>query len=343
MLYFVMHMILLLFVLSGVNTNGYVETRPYITWNDSVNFLGYNRGWLEFKTESINYGVQVALDLIIPYDTSAITYAVENINISRLALWIQNERARITIGKQSLYWGVARVFRPLDIFNRVNYFEPGYERSGSNALLGYFALGRLSSVRAIIMPRGDIEKTLTGARFGTNLFANDLGLTVMHESRQSLTIIGGEITGELVLGYWAEGSYTWEDTVDYSKITIGIDYTFPYAIYAMIEYFFDGSGVDDPIFYDYNEITQGGRQTLAQRYLYASLGLLRNPFLRPSVTSIINIDDGGTILIPQIDYAIFDNVEISVGSNITIGAEESEFRNITPYRGAVYVWAKVYF
>ena len=336
-------MLLLLPAFTEINATGYVETRPYITWNDSVNFLGYNRGWLEFKTESINYGAQIAFDIIIPYDTSTVAYAVENINISRLALWMQNEKARVTIGKQSLYWGVARVFRPLDIFNRVNYFEPGYERSGSNALLGYLALGRLSSVRAIIMPRGDIETTLTGTRLGTNLFANDLGITVMHESRQSLTIIGGEITGELVLGYWAEGSYTREDTIDYSKISIGIDYTFPYAIYAMIEYFFDGSGVDDPVFYDYNEIIQGRRQTLAQQYLYASLGLLRNPFLTPSISSITNIDDGGTILIPHINYAILDNVEISVGSNITIGAEESEFRNITPYRGAVYVWAKVYF
>jgi hypothetical protein len=338
-----MPMILLLFVLSGVNTNGYVETRPYIAWNDSVNFLGYNRGWLEFKTESVNYGAQIALDLIIPYDTSTVTYAVENTNISRLALWMQNERARITIGRQSLYWGVARVFRPLDIFNRVNYFEPGYERAGSNALLGYYSFGRLSSIRGIIMPRGDIERTLTGARIGTNLLANDLGFTVMHESHERRTIVGGEIAGEMIIGYWAEGSYTREDTVDYSKISVGIDYTFPYAIYAMIEYFFDGSGVDDPAFYDYNEIIQGKRQTLAQQYLYASLGLLRNPFLRFSTTSIINIDDGGTILIPQIDYAIFDNVEISLGLNITIGTEESEFRNITPYRGAAYIWTKIYF
>jgi hypothetical protein len=29
--------------------------------------------------------------------------------------------------------------------------------------------------------------------------------------------------------------------------------------------------------------------------------------------------------------------------NYTIGTDDSEFKNITPYRGAVYVWAKVYF
>ncbi|UCG29207.1 MAG: hypothetical protein JSV53_06695 [candidate division WOR-3 bacterium] len=339
-----MHIILLLLpVFVGINTSGYVETRPYLTWNDSTNVLGYNRGWLEFKTEDSNYGAQIVLDLVIPYDTTSVTFAVDNTNISRLALWLGNERTRIIVGKQSLYWGVARVFRPLDIFNNVNYFEPGYERPGTNALLGYYSFGRLSSLRGIVMPRGDIERTLTGARIGTNLLANDLGITVMHESFEHRTIVGGEITGELLLGYWAEASYTWHDTINYSKISIGIDYTFPLAIYSMVEYFFDGSGEDDPTLYDYTRIASGERQTLGQQYLYVSIGLLRNPFLRPSISSIINISDEGMILIPQVDYAIFDNVEIALGMNYAFGPDESEFRNITPYRGAVYVWAKVYF
>lgn len=336
-------MILLLFVLSGLSTSGYVETRPYLTWNDSTNIIGYNRGWLEFKTESSDYGAQVALDLIVPYDTTALSYAVDNIEISRLALWIGKEQARITIGKQSLYWGVARVFRPLDIFNAVNYLEPGYERPGSNALLGYYSFGRLHSFRGIAVTSGNIDNTLVGARLGTNLLANDLGFTVMHQANEKRTVIGGEIAGEMFLGYWGEASFTWDDTVDYSKTTLGIDYTFPLAIYAMVEYFFDGSGEDDPDLYDYSKIVSGERQTLAQQYLYLSIGLLRNPFLHPSVSTVINLTDGGLVLIPQVNYAIFDNVEIAVGSNYTIGKDESEFRNITPYHGAVYIWAKVYF
>lgn len=338
-----MHMILILLVISGLNANGYVETRPYLTWNDSTNILGYNRGWLEFMTESEEYGAQLALDLIVPYDTTSLAYVEGNTRISRLALWIGKEHSRIIVGKQSLYWGVARIFRPLDIFNRVNYFEPGYERAGSNALLGYYSFGRLSSIRGIAMPRGEIKKTLLGTRIGTNIFENDIGITVMHESYDKRTIVGGEIAGEILLGYWGEMSFTWDDTVDYSKISFGIDYTFPLTIYAMIEYFFDGSGEDDPEFYDYARVTSGERQTLAQQYLYVSAGLVQNPFLRPSVSSIINLIDGGVILIPHVQYAIFDNVEISTGLNYTIGAEDSEFRNITTHRGAAYIWVKVYF
>jgi len=332
-----------LIITTQIDVMGYVETRPYVTWNDSVSFTGYNRGWLEFKSESSNYGLQLAFDLIIPYDTTSLNFAVDNINVSRLALWLGREHTRIIVGKQSLYWGVGRVFRPLDIFNRVNYFEPGYERPGSNALLGYFSLGSLSNIRGIVTPRGDIKKTLTGIRIGTNVINNDIGFTAMHQSSERRTIIGGEIAGEMLMGYWAEVSFTWEETVDFSRISVGVDYTFPLMIYTMMEYYFDGSGEGDPVNYDYAKIASGERQTLAQQYLYASIGLLYNPFLRPSISTIINLDDRGFIMIPSLSYAVLENTELILGMNYAIGSSDSEFRNITQYRGAVYLWVKTYF
>lgn len=326
-----------------VDAGGYVETRPYVTWNDSTEFLGYNRGWLELKTEEAKYGAQIALDLIVPYDTSSLGYALDNVEVSRLAMWLGDDKARVVAGKQSLYWGVGRVFRPLDIFNRTNYFEPSYERAGTNALLGYLSLGDLTSVRGVIIPRGDIENTLGGMRTGTNLAGNDIGLTVMHHSSERRTIVGAEIAGELAVGYWGEIANNWHDTVDYSRISAGLDYTFPLAVYAMFEYFFDGSGESDPTYYDYTQIASGERQTLAQHYLYTSIGLLYNPFLRPSLSAITNLNDRGTIVIPQLSYGVFENAEITLGFNYALGSAESEFRNMVPYRGAVYVWARVYF
>lgn len=330
-------------VTAVIDVAGYVETRPHVTWNDSTVFHGYNRGWLEFKTGETGYGAQVAFDLIVPYDTSSPGYALDNIEVSRLAMWLGDERARIVVGKQSLYWGVGRVFRPLDIFNRTNYFEPSYERAGSNALLGYVSLGDLTSLRAVVMPHGAMEQTLLGARAGTNIAGNDIGATVMHRSSERLTVVGAEVTGEWAAGYWMEYAYTWHDTLNYSRISTGLDYTFPLAIYAMTEYFYDGSGASDPAYYDYAQFAAGERQTLARHYLYASIGLLYNPFLRPLVSSITNLVDGGTIVIPQISYGIFENAEITLGSSHQFGSSESEFMNILPYRGAVYVWARVYF
>jgi hypothetical protein len=334
---------LALMLVAQVDISGYVETRPYLAWGDSVNSFGTNRGWIEFKTAQMNYGAQAALDLTVPYDTTSLSYAENNIAISRLALWLGPETMRLVVGKQRLYWGVARIFKPLDIFNPVNYYEPGYERLGSNALLGYFALGNLTSIRTVVVPRYRIRQSIAGVRLGTNLLQNDIGLNVMHQRSPRKTIAGFEIAGELTVGYWGEFSYEWEDSIRYGKASVGVDYTFPFLLYTMVEYFFDESGERDEDAYDISQIADGTRMTLAQQYLYLSLGLAHNPFFRPVVNGIVNVDDGGVILIPQVSYAIFDNAEIVSGLNIFLGAETTEFKRIVPYNGQGYVWAKVYF
>lgn len=324
---------------------GYAETRPYLLVGDSAAFAGFNRGWVELKADGERYGAQIACELIVPYDTVFFTTIEEDISISRLALWLGPEVSRIIVGKQLLYWGVGRVFRPLDIFNAVNYFEPTYERTGSNALLGYVALGDLSSIRGIIQPRSKPEQSLYGVRLGTNVLKNDIGVSAMHRRSERMTLIGGEIAGELLVGYWCEYGYTTEDTIDYSKCTIGIDYTFPFMLYALVEYFFDGSGADDPADYDYSLVTSGLRTTLGQHYIYASMSTVPNPvdIFRPSLSALVNIEDRGCIFIPQITIVPYENTDVNVGMNIFLGPDESEFVNLVPYECAVYTWLKIYF
>ena len=337
--------IILLFLITQVDISGYVETRPYLFWGDSISLTGYNRGWLELKANGPDYGIQAAADLFVPYDTIAYSYIIEDLRIQRLALWLGPENSRIIAGKQHLYWGVGRVFRPLDIFNETNFLEPGYERSGYNALLCYLSLGSLSSFRGIIGPKEDFENSLYGLRIGSNIVKNDIGVTLIHRPSQRLTIFGGELTGEFFLGYWCEYSYVVDGTIDYSKLTLGVDYSLPLKLYIMSEFFFDGSGVSDPDNYDFTKILSGERATLAQHYLYLTLSTIPNPFavLQPSINSLINLDDRSFVIIPQLGLSLFENTQINIGVNYFIGSSETEFRNVVPYDGAAYMWVKVYF
>ncbi len=334
--------VVIISLVGQLNVSGYVESRPYLSWNDSVHVYGYNRGWLEFKTDGDNYGAQLAFDCTIPYDSTSLSQAIEKKTISRLCLWFGPENLRLTAGKQRLYWGVARIFRPLDVFNRINFFEPGYERPGSNALLGYLSLGSLTSIRGVYLPADNWQRSLYGLRVGSNIIKNDIGLTVMHKPLDKKTIVGGEIAGELAVGYWCELSYTWEDTSRFLKTAVGIDYTFPLMIYSMVEFFYDGSGEADPADYDFTKIVSGERTTLGQEYLYCTVGLVQNPFLRPSLSSIINLNDRGAIVIPNLSYSPFDNGELNVGLNFFLGPAQSEFKQLLPYTGQAYIWFRVY-
>ncbi|MEO0156407.1 MAG: hypothetical protein ABIL07_04770, partial [candidate division WOR-3 bacterium] len=136
---------------------------------------------------------------------------------------------------------------------------------------------------------------------------------------------------------------TREDTLNYFKTSIGIDYTFPFRVYGMLEFFYDQSGAVNPSDYEWQKLVTGERQTLAEEYLYLNLSLTHNPFYRPAISSIINFIDRGFILIPQFSYLMSDNVDLSYGVNLFFGPEYSEFKNITPYNGQCYIWLKIYF
>jgi len=324
---------------------GYAETRPYLLVGDSAAFAGFSRGWVELKADGDRYGAQIACELIAPYDTVFFATIEEDISISRLAMWLGPEVSRIIVGRQQLYWGVGRVFRPLDVFNPVNYFEPTYERPGSDALLGYVAFGDMTSFRGIIQPRNKLDQSLYGARLGMHILKNDISISALHRRADHMTLVGGDIAGELLVGYWGEYGYTKHDTLDYSTFTIGADYTFPFLLYVMAEYYFDGSGFGDPSDYDYSLITEGLRATLGRHYIYASVSTLPSPLevFRPSVSALVNIEDHGCILIPQVTIVPYENTDVTVGSNIFIGTNDSEFVNLIPYDYAVYTWLKIYF
>lgn len=341
-----MTLIVLLLTISSFDISGYVETRPYVLWGDSVRVSGYTRGWLEGKTGERTYGARIAFDAIVPYDTIAeVVNLPEMISISRCVAWIGPEHARLSIGKQRIDMGIARLFRPLDVFNRTNYFEPGYERSGITAVFAYYAIDRVSSIRGLYTPTYDWQHTTAGLSVRTTILHNDVGIVGIQNADESSTLIGGEIAGELLVGYWGEYAFVQDSIEDYSTFTIGMDYSFPFRLYAMVEFFFDGSGVDDPSLYDYSALLLGTRQTLAQQYLYCSISTIPLPFdvFRPSVSMLGNIIDNGIVLIPQVSVMPFENTDIAVGANIFIGSSECEFKNLMPFDGAAYVWLKVYF
>lgn len=327
----------------GLETNGYVETRASLPWKDSMNFYGYGRGWLEFKTRQEYYGAQSAFDYFMTFDTTHTPGIKPGLIVSRLAVWLGPDNMRIIAGKQRILWGVARVFRPLDIFNPTNFFEPGYERSGVNAIQCNFSLASLTSARLLYLPHFNIKSSGLAGRMGSNLFKNDIGLNAYYRASDKKLIVGTDLAGEMLAGYWAEVTYTKDDRDKYLKTSVGIDYTFPFMIYGMLEYFYDQSGEPNPDRYDYSKIVAEGRSTLAQNYLYSSIALTHSMILHPSINALVNLNDLSLIVMPQISCQIWENTELNFGVNYTIGSYLSEFKNITGFNGLVFLWAKVYF
>jgi hypothetical protein len=335
--------LLILLINGRADLSGYAETRIFLTGADSVNSFGYSRGWLELKAEADHYGCQAAFDCIAAYDSARFPGVRSGIDVARLAVWLGPENLRLTAGKQRILWGVARVFRPLDIMNPVNFFEPGYERAGFPAILAGYAPGRLTDIRLLCLPGYNLNDATYAGRFSANLLKNDIGLNVFYRPAEAQSVLGGDLIGELAAGYWVEGTYTRDDTSGYGKFAVGLDYTFPAAIYAMAEYFHDMSGESDPDAYDYQRLLAGERSTLGRNYLYLSLALSRGLVISPSLNAVCNLDDRTGIIISQVIYQPWDDVELNFGVNVPFGFRSGEFRRTASYDLMVFLWGKVYF
>lgn len=335
--------ILIIFLNNRADLSGYVESRTFAAGPDNFFIEGYGRGWLELKTGGDFYGGQAAFDFITPYDTVHFAGVTPGLDIARLAVWLGPENLRVTCGKQRIIWGVARVFRPLDLFNPADILEPGYQRPGITSILGSYAPGRLTDIRLLCQPRFYPADIRYAGRVGTNLLKNDLGLNAFYQPEERIWVAGADLAGELLVGYWAEATITREDSLHYFKATLGADYTFPGMVYALAEYFHDQSGEKDPADYDYQQLISGERSTLGQNYLYLSLTLARGLSLSPGLNVAGNLDDRSGILMPQVSIQPWDNTDLNLGMIVPFGAETGEFRRVRGFDAMAFVWAKVYF
>ncbi len=333
---------LLLLFLVNLDIGGYIDNRPFLGFSDSIIFSGFTRGLVDMKTDQEIYGAYAAIDLMIPFDTS-IVQARNTIEIPRLAAWVGNYNLRATLGRQLVNWSTSRVFKCLDFFNAVNYLEPGYERSGINAIQASWTFSHRGSIRLLCKPLNTFDESFYAGRLATNLLKNDIGINTFYQNNPVLKAAGLDLGGELIFGYWAEAVSWQNDSAEHFKSTIGIDYTLPLSVYLMAEYFHDASGQSDPLQYDFTLIYDDLRSTLARDYLYINAGITPNVLFRPGISAIINLNDRGTTLIPNIFYALYDNVDLNVGANIAFGDAASEFKNINPYDAVVYLWLKAYF
>src|SRR4030042_4826384 len=151
-------MLIFIFMLINLDIGGYVDNRPFVGFSDSILFSGSARGWIDVKTTQDIYGAHTALDIMIPYDT-VMNIQRNEIEISRLAAWIGPYNLRAALGRQLINWGTSRVFKCLDFFNRINYFEPGYERKGIDAMQATWSFAQRSSARVLCKPLSTFDES----------------------------------------------------------------------------------------------------------------------------------------------------------------------------------------
>ena len=342
---------------------GYYENRFFVLSRGKLSFqninenfsLGdYNRLRLQFKSSvAENISLNLAVDFFTFHGIIRSPLGVLGSSEQSGATHTQLDRAYIdlyfpgfdiTIGKQRVAMGVSSLWAPLDLFNRVNIFEPGEEKPGVNAIKAYIPVGKVSSITGVFSPENNFNSSKSGLRAQTHFAGIDAALTFIHWGKKDQIIYGLDLRGENFIGWWVEGGYFVTPSEKNMKIVLGFDYTFPFkrGIYWLNEFFYDESGEKDSARYDPDMLLLGDRFTLAREYYFSTLRYPLTGFLSLSTVYIGNWTDGSYILSPGLSYEITQNTSLHTGIFFLMGKKGGEF-NKEEANDVFYIWLKVNF
>jgi len=250
----------------------------------------------------------------------------------------------ITMGRQQISPGVGYAWNPTDIFNSKTLLDPSYEQTGVKAIRTDLAISSQLTMSTIMQPEGswenstkqiflktgmgsfDIEITAAQLQWGRSYFST-MGLRKMETTR---SLVGGSLIGELMAwGVWVEGANNILDGGDdFIEVVFGLDHTFDNSLYMLMEFLHNQNGIAE-----HNELTfdtfisglGGETHSLMQDYGFLYLSHQTFDFVSFSIIAIANFNDGSGSIGPQIDWNIYENTNISLQSNFSWGADDTEF------------------
>ena len=239
-------------------------------------------------------------------------------NLDRLNVQFQLDAGDLTIGRQPITFGMARIINPTDVFLPfdVRTFNQEY-RFGVDAVRFQHAFGQLSELDVGVIV-GDGARADTSAAFlqvRTNVDGHDLQFALTRFAGQSLA--GGGIQTALGdFGFWAEVAGVTGDE-DYVRASTGFDYAFTENAFGMIEYHYNGAGAKDPADYgarfDATPYQVGGVFLLGRHYLIPAFSLQVSPLVSLQFQSLLNLDDQSSFSLLAAAYNVAENCYMDFG------------------------------
>ncbi len=356
-----------------LDLSGYFENRAFVIENpdeqwswenlgDKLRLGDYNRLRLILKAlPSKKVSVYIAVDLYSYYgmiNTPLWVYigptlpTSSNIqfDVDRAYMELNFKRIDLYIGKQRVPLGVSYLWAPLDIFGRVNIFDPKEEKVGVNAFKVYLPLGASTSLTGVFAPDMKVGSSTSAFRAQTQVFGIDAALTLIRLGADKISVYGLDLRGENFVGWWLEAGYFITSPAGGGavsqkqvKAVLGFDYTFPLknGLYWLNEYYYDETGQEDPEDYDYKSYLTGKRFTLGRKLFLSMLRYPFNDFLNVSLSYIANWGDGSFIISPALQYDISQSVRLSSGFFFPCGPGNSEFKNFK--ENTFFLWLKINF
>ena len=298
-------------------------------------------------TDSLRYRVADFNSAIYPgQDNPAGSFSLFH-NLDRASIAYGADFGDITIGRQAIAWGSARVVNPTDVIAPYAYNQLDTEdRIGVDAIRVQVPIGVLGEFDTGYVFGGNLafEKSAFFLRSQLNAVETDFSIILLGFREHLMT--GFDIArGIGGAGFWLEAAYVYANAFDsenpnaenYLRASIGLDYSFGGRAYGFIEYHFSGAGSREPEDYLDNlnrpAYTDGAVYLMGRHYLVPGLTFQVTPLISLSGVVLSNIADPSVFPSLQVEYNFAQDIYLSAGGFIGIGKrpetedEETQFRS----------------
>ena len=268
-------------------------------------------------------------------------------NLDRASIAYGADFGDITIGRQAIAWGSARVVNPTDVVAPYAYNQLDTEdRIGVDAIRVQIPIGVLGEFDTgyVFGEHLAFEKSAFFLRSQLNAVETDFSMILLGFREHLMT--GFDIArGIGGAGFWLEAAYVYANTFDsenpntenYLRASIGLDYSFGGRAYGFIEYHFSGAGAQEPEDYldnlDRPAYTDGAVYLMGRHYFVPGLTFQITPLISLSGVVLSNVSDPSLFPSLQVEYNFAQDIYLSAGGFIGIGKrpetedEETQFRS----------------
>jgi hypothetical protein len=238
------------------------------------------------------------------------------------------ERARATVGRQTVSWATTLFFTPADPFAPFDPADPFREfRGGIDAARAQAFLGPLTQIDAVLRPaRTPLGTTLTAlGRFATVVRGFELSASAgaLHDEPSGALAATGAV-GDFALR--GEGSLRRVAGATVLRVATGIDRRTTLLerdLHLVFEYQYDGFGARDPdellAVVTSTPFRRGELQVLGRDALAVSASHQSHPLLRSDLRLLANLRDGSALLTPGFVYSAADEVAVRLGGFAGVG------------------------
>ncbi len=274
--------------------------------------------------DALDYRIADLDASLYPYDRDSIGSVGLFHNLDRANITARLAFADLTVGRQAIAWGSARVINPTDVIAPFAYSELDTEdRTGIDAVRVRVPIGALGELDAGYVFGRDfaVDQSAFFGRSQFNAAETDLSPLIVRFREQWL--FGMDVArGIGGAGAWLESAFVFTPARGtYFCASVGMDYSFGGETYGFIEYHFNGAGARNPED-DLANMTRSAHRDvypMGTHYLAPGITHQLTPLIALRGQFLANLTDPSVFLAPGIEYNIEQDFYLSTGAFIGIG------------------------